>query len=105
MEESQIIPWAITSAILLVVPFWRLYKRTGFKPVFSLIALVPGGIVVLLWVVAFAKWPAFAEGKKDSGAPIAEEKTDSGPLIAEEKKDSDSPFAEEKKDSGPPIPP
>ena len=70
MEESQIIPWAITSAILLVVPFWRLYKRTGFKPVFSLLALVPGGIVVLLWVVAFAKWPAFAEKKKDSDPPI-----------------------------------
>jgi hypothetical protein len=70
MEGSEIITWAITSAILIVVPFWRLYKRTGFKPAFSLIALVPGGILVLLWVVAFAKWPAFAEVKKDSDSPI-----------------------------------
>ena len=94
MEESEIIPWVISFAIFVVVPFWKLFKRTGFKPAFSLIALVPGGVLVLLWVVAFAKWPAFAEKKKYSGSPVAEEK-----------KESDLPVAEGKKDSGPPIPP
>ena len=94
VEGSEIIPWVISFAIFFVAPFWKLFKRTGFKPAFSLIALVPGGVLVLLWVVAFAKWPAFAEEKKGSGPPIPEEKKDSGPRITEEKKDI-----------GPPIPP
>jgi hypothetical protein len=34
------------------------------KPALSLLTLIPGGIVVLLWVIAFAKWPALAEEKK-----------------------------------------
>lgn len=94
VEVSEIIPWVISFAIFFVVPFWKLFKRTGFKPVFSIIALIPGGVLLLLWVVAFAKWPAFAEKKKDSS-----------PSIAEEKKDSGSTVAEENRDSGPPIPP
>jgi hypothetical protein len=70
VEESNIISWAIAFTIFFVIPFWRLFKRTGFKPAFALIVLVPGGILVLIWVVAFAKWPAFAEEKKDSESPI-----------------------------------
>lgn len=64
MNEFAIIQWLIAAAILFVVPFWRIIKRTGFKPALALLALVPGGILVLLWVIAFAKWPAFAEEKK-----------------------------------------
>ena len=124
MEGSEIIPWVISFAVFFVVPFWKLLNRTGFKPVFSIIALIPGGVVLLLWVVAFAKWPAFAEkkkdsgppitegrdngppiveGKKNSGSPIAGKKKKIGPLIVEEKKDSGSPVVEKQKDSGPPV--
>ena len=114
MEGSEIIPWVISFAVFFVVPFWKLFKRTGFKPVFSLIALIPGGVLLLLWVVAFAKWPAFAEKTKDSGPPTDEKKKDSSPpivgkkkdsslLAAEETKDSGSPVVEEIKDSGPPV--
>ena len=70
MEESKIIPWVITFTIFFVIPFWRLFQRTGFKPALALIVLIPGGILVLIWVVAFAKWPAFAEERKDSRSPI-----------------------------------
>jgi hypothetical protein len=111
VEGSEIIPWVISFAVFFVVPFWKLFKRTGFKPVFSIIALIPGGVVLLLWVVAFAKWPAFAEKKKDSDPSIVEKKKESSPpfvgkkkdsslLVAEETKDSGSPVAKEKMDSG-----
>lgn len=125
VEGSEIIPWVISFAVFFVVPFWKLFKRTGFKPVFSLIALIPGGVLLLLWVVAFAKWPAFAEKTKDSGPPTDQKKKDSSPpivgkkkksgppivekkkdsslLAAEETKDSGSPVVEEIKDSGPPV--
>ncbi|MDE2367127.1 MAG: hypothetical protein KGM95_09365 [Betaproteobacteria bacterium] len=65
MDESTIIQWLIAVAILFVVPFWRIFKRAGFKPAVAVVALVPGGIVVLLWVIALAKWPAFTQEKKE----------------------------------------
>ncbi|SCX79088.1 hypothetical protein [Nitrosospira sp. Nsp13] len=65
MDEFEIVPWLIGAAIFIVVPFWRIFARAGFKPVFSLLALIPGGILILLWVIAFAKWPAFTEEKKE----------------------------------------
>lgn len=65
MNEFAIIQWLIAAAILFVVPFWRIIKRAGFKPALALLALVPGGILVLLWVIAFAKWPAFTQEKKE----------------------------------------
>lgn len=67
MDESEIVPWLIAAAIFVVVPFWRIFARAGFKPVFALLALIPGGILILLWVIAFAKWPAY---------PKTEEKTE-----------------------------
>jgi hypothetical protein len=70
MSEFGIIQWLAVSAILFVVPFWRIAKRAGFKPGFAFLALVPGGILVLLWVIAFAKWPIVqqANGKEEEKA-------------------------------------
>jgi hypothetical protein len=64
MSEIGIIQWLIAATIFFVVPFWKIIKRTGLKPPLALLALVPGGMLVLLWVIAFAKWPAFMEEKK-----------------------------------------
>lgn len=65
MSQTGIIPWVIVSTILFVVPFWRICKRAGIKPALSLLALVPGGILVVVWVLAFVKWPALGEEKKE----------------------------------------
>jgi hypothetical protein len=43
--------------------------RVGYKPAFSLIALIPGGVLVLLWVIALAKWPALPQVKKKGDTP------------------------------------
>lgn len=65
MSELGIVQWIIAAGIFFVVPFWRICARAGFKPAFSLLALVPGGILILLWVIAFAKWPASPAEKKE----------------------------------------
>jgi hypothetical protein len=59
MDELGILPWLIAAAIFFVVPFWKIFSRAGFKPGFAFIALIPGGVLILLWVMAFAKWPAY----------------------------------------------
>ena len=64
MGEFGIIQWLIASIIFFVVPLWRICKRAGLKPGLSLLALIPGGILVLLWVLAFARWPGLPEEKK-----------------------------------------
>ncbi len=57
MSEFAILQWLIVSTLFFVVPFWRIFGRAGFKPALSWIALIPGGILILLWILAFAKWP------------------------------------------------
>jgi hypothetical protein len=57
MSEFAILQWLIVSTLFFVVPFWRIFGRAGFKPALAWIALIPGGILILLWILAFAKWP------------------------------------------------
>lgn len=45
--------WFLIVAVLLVVPFWRLLPQFGMPPWLALIAVIPLGAVVLLWIMAF----------------------------------------------------
>ncbi len=48
----------IVYAILVIVPAWRILRRMGYSGWWSVLAVVPGLNVVLLYVIAFASWPA-----------------------------------------------
>jgi hypothetical protein len=58
MAMMAIIPLVILVAIIIVIiPFWFILKKAGFTPWLSLVCLVPSlGILVLLYVLAFAEW-------------------------------------------------
>ncbi|MGB5556797.1 MAG: hypothetical protein WBN04_02180 [Paracoccaceae bacterium] len=45
--------WFVIFAALLVVPFWRLLPRSGIPSWVALVAIIPLGAIILLWVVAF----------------------------------------------------
>lgn len=45
--------WVVIFALLLIVPFWRLLPRFGIPNWVSLVAIIPLGALVLLWVIAF----------------------------------------------------
>lgn len=45
--------WVFVYAALVVVPFWRLLPRFAIPSWVALVAIVPIGAVVLLWVIAF----------------------------------------------------
>ena len=47
----------LVSAALLVVPFWMLLPRAGLAPQWALVAVIPLGAIVLLWILAFRRWP------------------------------------------------
>ena len=46
--------------IVFVVPFWRIFPRAGWPAPLSLLMLVPLLNLVLLWVLAFKRWPGDA---------------------------------------------
>lgn len=45
-------------ALLFVVPAWRIVAKAGYSGAWSLFAFIPMINVIMLWVFAFAKWPA-----------------------------------------------
>jgi hypothetical protein len=56
-ELPRYLPLMLTLA-LLAYPIGRIYKRLGHSPWWGLIALVPFGVVVLLWWLALKAAPA-----------------------------------------------
>ncbi|MCV6595988.1 MAG: hypothetical protein OIF40_02740 [Mangrovicoccus sp.] len=37
---------------LVVIPFYKLLPRYGMHPLWSLLAVLPVGIIILLWIMA-----------------------------------------------------
>jgi hypothetical protein len=46
---------------LVVVPFWRLLPRVGIPGWVGLFAIIPLVALVLLWIMAFKRWPGDPE--------------------------------------------
>jgi hypothetical protein len=44
-------------AVAWVVPFWRIFPRAGWAAPLSLLMVVPLLNFVLLWMLAFKRWP------------------------------------------------
>ena len=42
--------------ILLVIPFWQIFKKAGMPPPLSLLMIVPLVGFVMLYVLAFSTW-------------------------------------------------
>ncbi len=43
--------------VVLVVPYWKIFKRAGWPGPVALLMLLPFVNFVLLWIVAFKRWP------------------------------------------------
>ena len=44
--------------VLILWPLWRICSRAGFSGALALLVIIPFGVIVLLFVLAFAEWPA-----------------------------------------------
>lgn len=47
--------------ILVLVPNWKIVKRTGISPWWSLIMFIPVVNLIALWRFAYMDWPAVKE--------------------------------------------
>ena len=51
----------IVYAVVVVVPFYQLWKRTGHNGWIALLMLIPLVNLVMLYVLAFKQWPALPD--------------------------------------------
>lgn len=60
--EISIYHWAIALifALTLVVPFWKIFPRAGWPAPLALLMLIFPANVILLWWLAFKRWPGEA---------------------------------------------
>lgn len=60
MANLSIAEWLIILFILgiFIVPFWRIFTKAGFPGALSLLMLLPGLNILLLFYLAFAEWPS-----------------------------------------------
>ena len=43
---------------ITVIPFFRIFQRTGRSGWWALLMVIPLINLVVLWIIAFARWPA-----------------------------------------------
>jgi uncharacterized membrane protein len=53
----------LIAVILTVIPMWRILPRAGIAAPWALVSVIPLGALVLLWVLAFRRWPGDAPGQ------------------------------------------
>lgn len=47
----------LVTAAVVIVPFWFIFSKAGYSKWLSLLMVVPMVNVILLYVIAFSKWP------------------------------------------------
>jgi hypothetical protein len=43
-------------AVVLVIPFWQIFKKAGMAPLLSLLMVFPLVNLIMLYVLAFSPW-------------------------------------------------
>jgi hypothetical protein len=79
LEALLILAIAVSMIVLTVFPFWLIFTKAGFPGWYSLGMLFPILNLVLIFFLAFAKWPAI------HGVPSARQGNDgASPFVAEQ---------------------
>jgi hypothetical protein len=55
MVPIMLIGWAVVMAII-IIPLWQICKKAGLSGPLALLSIIPFGILVVLYVVAFSQW-------------------------------------------------
>jgi len=53
--------WLLVWIALILPPFWKIFAKAGFSPWLSLLVLIPLANLVVLYIVAFSRWPALPD--------------------------------------------
>ena len=53
--------WLLVWIAVILPPFWKIFAKAGFSPWLSLLVLIPLANLVVLYIVAFSRWPALPD--------------------------------------------
>ena len=53
--------WMMAMTVVVILPFWFIFPMAGYSKWLTLLMLVPLVNVILLYFLAFAKWPGVAK--------------------------------------------
>jgi hypothetical protein len=56
---------------IILVPYWMIFKKAGYSPLFSLLVLIPLINVIVLYVFAFSQWKVVPVGSVPPAGPPA----------------------------------
>jgi hypothetical protein len=51
-----ILVFMVIGAIVLLIPYWQIFKKAGFPGPLAFLMIVPLANLVVLYVVAFSQW-------------------------------------------------
>jgi len=67
VQDQDAVGAAVFLALVLIVPIWRIVRRTGRHPALSLLIFFPGiGLILVAFILAFGRWPALENGASDA---------------------------------------
>lgn len=47
----------LITALIIIVPLWKIFGKAGMHPALSLLVLIPGiGALIVLLILAFGEW-------------------------------------------------
>jgi hypothetical protein len=61
---SQELVLIVLVLVVIILPFWKIFKKAGFSPLLSLLLFVPGINILLIFYLAFADWPSLKQAQK-----------------------------------------
>jgi hypothetical protein len=41
---------------ILIIPYWMIFKKAGFAPALSLLMVIPGVKLIVVYIIAFSDW-------------------------------------------------
>jgi hypothetical protein len=58
-------------SILVLIPYWFIFKKAGFSPFLSLLMFVPLINIIMLYFLAFARWNVVPAGMVYPAPPVS----------------------------------
>ena len=56
--------------LVLVIPFWQIFKKAGMSPFLSLLMLAPLVNLVMLYVLAYSRWNPAPPSQNPPGSTV-----------------------------------
>ena len=56
--------FVLFSIVILLIPYWRIFRKAGFPPALSLLMILPIVNIIMLYFLAFSEWPSLRQQMK-----------------------------------------